>query len=104
MRETQCGPWHGGRRGSLELGGSGGALDRGRGGEGRGAHQGLICAHSWGREALGGGLRRWPAVPAAGASAPVKGRHRQCIPRYGEVVWGYVKLLGCLVVGGRVGR
>jgi hypothetical protein len=93
MRETQCGPWHGGRRGSLELGGSGGALDRGRGGEGRG-----------GREALDGGLRRWPAVPAAGASAPVKGRHRQCIPRYGEVVWGYVKLLGCLVVGGRVGR
>jgi hypothetical protein len=80
-------PGHGGRRGSPELGGSGGALGRGRGGEGRGTHRGSTCAHGRGRDALGGGLRRWPAVPVAGASAPVEGRRRQCVHRHGEVVW-----------------
>jgi hypothetical protein len=40
-----------------KLGGSSGALGRGRGGGGRGAHLRLICCRSWGRGGSGDGVR-----------------------------------------------
>jgi hypothetical protein len=86
MRETQCSPWPWRRRFRPKLGGSGGGFGRGRSGEGRGAYHGSVCAHGRGREALGGGLRRWPAVPAAGGSAPVRWTARAGHPRHGEAV------------------
>jgi hypothetical protein len=84
------------------LGGSGCGFGRGRSGEGRGAHRGSICSRRRGGKAPGGGSRRWPTVPSAGAPAPVEGRRRRWRPRHGEVVWGRVELLGCLAGGGRV--
>jgi hypothetical protein len=82
--------------------GSGGGFGWGRSGEGRGAHRGSICGRRRGGKAPGGGSRRWPVVPAAGAPASVEGRRRRWRPRRGEVVWGRVELLGRLAGGGRV--
>jgi hypothetical protein len=64
------------------------------------AYHGSVCAHGRGREALGGGLRRWPAVPAAGASAPARWTARLGHQQHGEAVWSWVKSLGRY---GRVG-
>jgi hypothetical protein len=99
-KETQCSPWPWRRRFRPKLGGSGGGFGRGRGGEGRGAYHGSVCAHERGREALGGGLRRWPAMPAAGASAPARWTTWLGHQRHREAVWGWVKSLGCY---GKVG-
>jgi hypothetical protein len=101
-KRTQCSPW---AWRAARLAGIGRLRWRPWPGKGWGRTRssGSICAHRRGRDALGGGLRRWPAVPAAGAYAPVEGRRLQCVQWHGEVVWGRVKLLGRLVGGGRVG-
>jgi hypothetical protein len=63
---------HGGRRGSPELGGSGGALGRGRGLRECGAHHDSVLAGVVVGKAVGGGLRRRRAAPAAGTVAPTR--------------------------------
>jgi hypothetical protein len=98
----QLGPWRHGRWWELNSGEGKARLGRERVGECLGAHLRLICAHRWGREAPGGGLRRWPAVPAAGAPVPVEGRRWWWHPRHGEVVWCRVEMLGRLAGGGWV--
>jgi hypothetical protein len=103
MKETQCSPWPWRRWFRPKLGGSGGGFGRGRGGEGRGAHRGSICAHERGREALGGGFRRWQVVSAAGASAPVKGAAPAIYRRHKEVEGVRVELLGAWLVLARPG-
>jgi hypothetical protein len=75
---------------------------RGRSGEGRGAHHGSVCGRRRGGKAPDGGSWWWPAVPAAGAPAPVEGTRRRWRPQHGEVVWGRVEMLGRLAGGGRV--
>jgi hypothetical protein len=99
----QLSPWRHGRWWELNSGEGKARLGRERAGECSGAHLRPICAHGRGREAPGGGLWRWPAVPSAGASAPVEGRRRRGVQRHGEVVWGRVELLGRLTGGGKVG-
>jgi hypothetical protein len=61
-RETQCGPWHGGRRGSPELGGSGGALAGEEVEEDEGLTSNRFVAED-GRRSAGS----WPAGRAQGA-------------------------------------
>jgi hypothetical protein len=93
-RETQCSPWAWGRRLWPNLGGSGGGFGRGRGREGRGAHHGSVCGRRWGGKALGGDLRRWPAVPAAGAPTPAWRTARLAHWRHGQVRGTVGKALG----------
>jgi hypothetical protein len=97
----QLGPWRHGRWWELNSGEGKARLGRERSGDGRGAHRGSICGRRRGGKALGGGLRRWPAVPAAGASAPARWTARLAHWRPGKVVWCCVELLGrwLVVVG-----
>jgi hypothetical protein len=92
-------PGHGGRRGSPELGDSGGALGRGRGGEGRGAYQLSICGRGWVEERRQLAGRRRTVSTVATGSVPAsfqpgtnRGRHR-------EVVGGLGRLRNALACG-----
>jgi hypothetical protein len=85
---------HGGRRGSPELGGSGGALGRGRGGGGRGAHHGPVCGRRRGGKDAGE-VGRWSSAAAAtGAPAPARRTTGLGHQRHGQVRGDVGKALG----------
>jgi hypothetical protein len=107
-------PRHGWRRGSPELGHSGGGIGRGRGGEGRGAYPQLVCGRgqAQGRQQPAG--QRCAGSTTAAASAPADpqsvhkhGRHRDVV----GVVWSCEKVVDYDetdrkrgLLGGRTGR
>jgi hypothetical protein len=66
---------HGEAAGSPESGDSGGALGRGEGHIGGGAHHGPICGRSCSGGAAGDGAPRLCPVPAAEAAVPARWRH-----------------------------
>jgi hypothetical protein len=90
---------HGGRLGSSELGGSGGAFGRGRGLRECGAHHDLVLARVVVGKTAGGGLRRRRAAPATGTVAPARRLVWLGHKEHGEL--GYCKgealgkLMGC---------
>jgi hypothetical protein len=75
-RPLQCHPWCGGRRGSPELGSSGGGIDRARAGEWPAGSRSSVSGLGGVGTSADGAARRWRCRPAAGARAPVKGAAR----------------------------
>jgi hypothetical protein len=105
-REMQFSPWAWRARDSSELGDSGGALGRGRGGEGRGAYQLSICGRGWVEERRQLAGRRCTVSTAAAGSALVSFRPGMNRARHREVVGGLGRLRNALACGdiGRKGR
>jgi hypothetical protein len=62
-----------GRRARRKYSASGGAPGRETDRGGPHAHLGSIGGRGWGRDVTGAGARRWPAMVAAAAQAPVRG-------------------------------